>query len=259
MVALLILMSVMAVGMTVALPAWSTMARREKEAELVFRGEQYARAIALFQRKYAGAFPPNTDVLVTERFLRRKFKDPITNDDFKTVSVGEAVEQAQTTDPLNPAGSRARAGGAPGENPRAANANGPTTARSTFTLRGGSTSSTFTPAQNGAAGAVNVGAGAGIMGVTSRSTGQSLRQYKGADHYNQWLFIATQASVQAGGRGGRNAGDGVRGGPPPTPGRRGGAGGRGTQSPPLPGSPFGTAPFGRGQQPPATPAGGGRF
>jgi hypothetical protein len=36
MVALLVMMAVMAVAMTVALPAWSTMARREKEAELVF-------------------------------------------------------------------------------------------------------------------------------------------------------------------------------------------------------------------------------
>ena len=40
----------MAVALSVALPAWRTMTQREKEAELVFRGEQYARAIALFQR-----------------------------------------------------------------------------------------------------------------------------------------------------------------------------------------------------------------
>src|SRR5436190_10959605 len=85
MVALLVLMAVMAVAMTVALPAWSTMARREREAELVFRGEQYARAIALFQRKYAGAFPPTVDVLITEHVLRKKYKDPITNEDFQTI------------------------------------------------------------------------------------------------------------------------------------------------------------------------------
>ena len=88
MVALLVLMAVMAVAMTAALPAWSTLARREKEAELVFRGEQYARAIVLFQRKYTGTFPPTLDVLVNERFLRKKYKDPITNEDFKTIGVG---------------------------------------------------------------------------------------------------------------------------------------------------------------------------
>src|SRR6476469_3444537 len=90
MVALLISIAIMAVAMSVALPAWSTMARREREAELVFRGEQYARAIALFQRRYAGAYPPNIDVLVTERFLRKRFKDPITDDDFQTIAVGQA-------------------------------------------------------------------------------------------------------------------------------------------------------------------------
>jgi hypothetical protein len=54
----------------------------EKEAELIFRGQQYAHAIGLFQKKFANAFPPNFDVLVEQRFLRKKFKDPITNDDF---------------------------------------------------------------------------------------------------------------------------------------------------------------------------------
>jgi type II secretory pathway pseudopilin PulG len=243
MVALLVMMAVMAVAMTVALPAWSTLARREKEAELVFRGEQYARAIALFQRKYAGAFPPNIDVLVNERFLRKKFKDPITNEDFRTIGVGEAVEQAQTTDPLAPAGARGRVGG------QAAGRGGPATGtpqtggRSTFTLGGSSAAggqgaqtgarSTFTLGQSGRAGGVGAaGASAGIMGVTSKSEDESIREYKGADHYHQWLFIATQASVQAGGRGGRSPGEGVRGGQPPTPGRQGGPGGRG-----LPGSP----------------------
>ena len=258
MVALLILMAVMAVAMTVALPAWSTLARREKEAELVFRGEQYARAIMLFQRQYAGAFPPTVDALVEGRFLRKKFKDPITNDDFKTIGVGEAVSTAQTTNPLSPSATGSRGGTTPqqpggratftlgGAGGQAQGA--PAGGRSTFTLGG-----TTVGGRTGAIGAV--GASAGIMGVTSKSTDESIRQYKGADHYNQWLFIATQATVQAGGRGGRNPGEGVRSGQPPTPGRQGGPG-RGT--------PFGGTPFGRGQQPPPpppppAPPGRGRF
>jgi type II secretory pathway pseudopilin PulG len=264
MVALLVLMAVMAVAMTVALPAWSTLARREKEAELVFRGEQYARAIMLFQRKYAGAFPPTVDVLVDERFLRKKFKDPITNDDFKTIGVGEAVSTAQTANPLSPSATGGAAAGQVTGAPRGGNtpqtggratfppggtggAQGAQTGgRSTFTL-GGTTA-------GGRGGGIGVaGASAGIMGVTSKSTDESIREYKGADHYNQWLFIATQASVQAGGRGGRSPGEGVRGGQPPTSGRQGGPG-RGT--------PFGSTPFGRGQQPPPpppAPPGRGRF
>src|SRR5687768_1610183 len=80
MVALLVAMSIMAIMMGAALPAWRTLAQREKEAELVFRGEQYARAIGLFQRSRGNATPPNLDVLVNEKFLRKKYKDPITND-----------------------------------------------------------------------------------------------------------------------------------------------------------------------------------
>ena len=42
MAALLVSIAVMAVLMSVAMPAYRHLARREKEAELVFRGEQYA-------------------------------------------------------------------------------------------------------------------------------------------------------------------------------------------------------------------------
>jgi hypothetical protein len=244
------------------------MARRERESELVFRGEQYARAIMLFQRKYAGTFPPNIDVLVNEHFLRKKYKDPISNDDFQLIGVGQGASQAQTTDPLarsgagGPVGARGATGGV-GQ----AGIRGGTTAlggvggatppqqgsRAGFVLG----SNIGSPGASGAAGARAggigaTGASAGIMGVTSKSTDASLRVYKGADHYNQWLFIATQASTQAGGRGAQSPGQGVRGGAPP-----GGPGGRGTQPPPTM-TPFSVPPFGRGQ-PPTAPPGRGRF
>src|SRR5215831_10500184 len=82
MAALLVAMSIMAVMMTVAMPVWKQIAQREKEEELIFRGTQYAHAIGLFQRKFANASPPTLNVLVEQKFLRRKYKDPITNDDF---------------------------------------------------------------------------------------------------------------------------------------------------------------------------------
>src|SRR5688572_12700235 len=91
MAALLVAMSVMAVMMTVAMPVWKQMSQREKEAELVFRGMQYARAIELMQRKMPGALPPNVDLLVKQKFLRKKYKDPITGDDFDTLSPAQAI------------------------------------------------------------------------------------------------------------------------------------------------------------------------
>src|SRR5687768_12499465 len=80
MAALLVALNVMAILMTVAMPLWKTMVQREKEAELIFRGGQYVRAITLFQRKYANAYPPNIDILINEKFLRKKYKDPMTQD-----------------------------------------------------------------------------------------------------------------------------------------------------------------------------------
>ena len=83
MVALLVALSVMSIMLTVALPTWRQMVQREKEAELVFRGEQYVRAIALYQRRQGpGTLPPTIDLLVEERYLRKAYKDPITGEDF---------------------------------------------------------------------------------------------------------------------------------------------------------------------------------
>ena len=49
MAALLVALAVTAVLMSVALPVWRHDMQREKEEELVFRGQQYVRAIRLFQ------------------------------------------------------------------------------------------------------------------------------------------------------------------------------------------------------------------
>jgi type II secretory pathway pseudopilin PulG len=76
MAALLIAMAVMAILLTVALPTWKQTIQREKEEELIFRGNQYARAIGAYQRKYANASPQSLDVLVEQHFLRKKFTDP---------------------------------------------------------------------------------------------------------------------------------------------------------------------------------------
>jgi type II secretory pathway pseudopilin PulG len=89
MAALLVSIAVMGVLMTVAMPVWNHANQREKEAELIFRAGQYVRAIELFKRRYANTYPPNLDVLVQQRFLRKKYKDPITGGDFKFLSALE--------------------------------------------------------------------------------------------------------------------------------------------------------------------------
>lgn len=210
MVALLVGLGVMAVTLSVALPAWRTLAQREREAELVFRGEQYARAIALYQRRFANAFPPTVDLLVEQRFLRRKYLDPVTGAEFQPLYVGEAG-----------AGQPGPGGGAQAQQGRG-------TAPAPLS-----------------AGPAPLGARGGIMGVTSRSDAMSLREYNGRTRYNEWTFVAVEASTRAGAPQGSQAPTGGV-----TPGD-----GRGRDG----GAPFGTGGRGegRGQLPPGAPRGGG--
>src|SRR5262249_17996324 len=99
MAALLVSLAVMSVLMMVALPVWPKQAQREKEAELIFRGEQYARAIALYRAKNGNQFPPNIDVLVQGKFLRKKYLDPVTKKDFDIIVAGAqpTIGQGQAT------------------------------------------------------------------------------------------------------------------------------------------------------------------
>ena len=80
MAVLLVGLGVMAILLTAAMPVWRQISQREREEELIFRGNQYARAIGLYQRKYANTSPPSLDVLLEQRFLRAKYKDPMVAD-----------------------------------------------------------------------------------------------------------------------------------------------------------------------------------
>jgi type II secretory pathway pseudopilin PulG len=171
MAALLVAMSVMAVLMGALLPVWSHIATREKEEELIFRGRQYARAIGLFQRKYANTAPPTIDVLVEQRFLRKKYKDPITNDDFQPIYASQVMQ--------GPGG-------------------GPTAQRPG---QSATTAPTTTTQQTLQSGFNSTGAGAlgGVMGVTSKSKEESIKIYNGRTRYNEWAFVYIQTAQRPGG------------------------------------------------------------
>lgn len=213
MAALLVALAVMSVLASAAMPAWRQMAQREKEAELIFRGQQYARAIGLFQRRAGpGVNPPNLDVLVQQRFLRKKYKDPITGDDFDLLS---PVSQAAAT-----------LGAVPGGG--STSGRGQTPAAAVVRLRAAGAAAAGRGAPGVASPVGRGGAVGGIIGVASKSKEKSIRIYNGRSYYNEWQFIFLPQQVQAGaaGPGGR------RGGPPSQPGRGGVTSpGRGSQPP----------------------------
>lgn len=207
MAALLVALGVMAVLMSVALPVWRQQAQREKEAELVFRGEQYARAIGLYQRKTA-SFPTSLDVLVSQRFLRKKYKDPMTEDGEFVLIPASAVGGQNPQGGQNPGGQNASPGRG-GQGSGGASGRIPPPAGS--------------PQSAGSGGGFSLGAGLGgpFMGVQSKSKEASIRIYKGRTHYNEWQFLIAVSNRPGGGVGG--VGPGGRG--------IGGPGGRGRGGP----------------------------
>jgi type II secretory pathway pseudopilin PulG len=246
MAALLVAMSVMAIMLSTAMPVYQTVARREREAELIFRGEQYARAIGLFQQKYGNALPPDVDALIDQRFLRKKYKDPITGGDFQFLGPGspELAEALSTPPQQTQDALRSRGAGARGTSPLGRAQTGGLGAQGVTSplgrtqtsepgaqagMQSGFTSvqrgGTFTPfgagrgAQTAAGQAASAQAAGGILAVASKSNQTSMRLYNGKNKYNQWIFMAVQSSLAAGGPPGLGG---------QTPGGRGGrAGGRG--------------------------------
>ncbi|MGC2466900.1 MAG: hypothetical protein WA517_17015, partial [Candidatus Acidiferrum sp.] len=87
----LVLIAAMSIGLRVA-----TQGRRQKEQEMIWRGNQYVRGIKLYYRKF-GRFPTSMDQLIKPsvgniRFMRQAYKDPMNKEDgsWRLIYVGPA-------------------------------------------------------------------------------------------------------------------------------------------------------------------------
>jgi type II secretory pathway pseudopilin PulG len=98
----LLLIAVLGAGAAAGAKLWTTSARREKEAELLFVGDQYRRAIQSYYDRTPGSvkqLPPSLgDLLRDPRFpdpvrhLRRLYPDPITGKpDWGLVKMGDGI------------------------------------------------------------------------------------------------------------------------------------------------------------------------
>ncbi len=88
-----LLAAIVIIGITLgsATKYWHNVSVREKEAELLFRGDQYRMAIEKYFNAIPGRnqYPESIDELLKDsrtpdgkRYLRQKYKDPITGEDF---------------------------------------------------------------------------------------------------------------------------------------------------------------------------------
>jgi type II secretory pathway pseudopilin PulG len=93
-IALLAAIVIIGISLGAAGKYWSSVLLRDKEEELLFRGDQYRQAIERYYYTVPGKleYPSSIDDLLTDnrttggrRHLRQKFKDPISGEDFVEV------------------------------------------------------------------------------------------------------------------------------------------------------------------------------
>ena len=163
LVFLLVLFSLLSVMAAAVLPAITKQIQREKEAELIFRGLQYAEAIRVFQQRF-GRYPNTLEELleIEPRSIRQLWPDPM-SDDGRWAFVQAAGNQ------------------------QAGNANGNKADAQGRELTGASApTSSF---QSGISGQPQRPVGP-IVGVVSRQKGQAARTFMGKERYEEWRFTA---------------------------------------------------------------------
>ena len=182
LVALVVITTVMTILVAAAMPMWSQIVKRDREAELVFRGLQYAEAIRVFQLRF-GRQPVSLEELLSAkpRCLRQLWKDPMTD----SGEWGLVVAQVG-----RPAG-RGRRGRETREDRKnrlreaqdqARKTGGLTTGQDPGDLAGGSAPSGRASSRRGRQ------AMGPIQGVKSRSTEEGVRTFFGSDKYSEWRF-----------------------------------------------------------------------
>jgi type II secretory pathway pseudopilin PulG len=194
-------------------PSIATIAQRDKEIELVFRGKQYARAILAFQRRF-GRYPTSLKELkeIKPRSIRQLWKDPMTNtlDGWTVIIAGTPDALPMSSGPLPPGG------GMPGRGPGFGGPRtpGPSTGNqppSTYSgglnttpgflggAGGGAATPTPAPFSTGIFGSENKPQATGpIVGVKIAMHKKALRKWRDKEYYDEWRFVAGDADNDEG-------------------------------------------------------------
>ena len=186
LIMILLAVALMVIALTAAAPRMVQEIKREREIEMMHRGDQYARAIKRYYKKF-NRYPLSIEQLENTnqiRFLRKKYKDPMNPEGvWKVVHAGEVqLGQQQAllgAKPLTPStfGSNTgggTVGGGTGGNPGTSGNPGTGGAAGTGGIFG-STNQTF--------------GGGPIIGVASLSEAKGIHEFDNKSHYNQWYFI----------------------------------------------------------------------
>src|ERR1700743_1786266 len=107
-------MALMIIAATAMAPLIVQQIKRDREAEMIHRGTEYARAIKRFYKKN-GRYPSTLDDLDKGqiKFLRQRYKDPLTKDGkWKLLNYGDIQMLLNSAAPGVPAASLSSQGGA---------------------------------------------------------------------------------------------------------------------------------------------------
>jgi type II secretory pathway pseudopilin PulG len=232
--ALIFFATAVSIFIAAAVPAYQMQAKREMEAELIFRGEEYARAIQKYQRKF-GIYPTSVEQLVSTnglRFLRRPYKDPMTDKEFRLITfnpdgtlTGSKVFSQNTRTPslfgntpmFNQPTNTRQPAPPPNQPPNqpppprqpTSPPNQPPNPRQPTPPQpnqpGGN------PGISNTLGGTQIASG-GIIGVASDSEKESVKIYNTRQKYDEWEFMAVISPNQLGGGTSGGAGNGGAGG-----------------------------------------------
>ena len=179
----MMLATLLLISLSVALPKVYTAGQREREEELIFRGNEYARAIVLFRRQFRRYPASVKELLQTNgiRFLRREYPDPMSRNGkwrFIHADANGRILDSRTY---------GRSASTPGlQGPSGGPAGQPVGSTPDATKEPRETSAFF--------GSDKEIQGAFIVGVASTSRRRSIRVWNGRTRYDEWEFIGVEVT-----------------------------------------------------------------
>jgi len=230
---LMLFVTLLAIASLAWIEKFDFQIKRDREEELIHRGVQYSRAIRRYVRKF-GRYPARLEDLESTnnvRYLRKRYKDPITGKDFKllrqndvqmTFSPGAAsglapgspAAQAGAPGSLN-ANPASPGGAQPG--PVSAGPQGQPGSSDAQQTADSSSPGADPSSQNPAAGSNGAAAGSPaapqsgpgnpggqafgglpIVGVASISKDKTIREFNKKSHYNEWQFVYDPSTDRGG-------------------------------------------------------------
>ncbi len=113
LLAVLLMMAFMIIAASIEAPQMVQQIKRDREEEMIHRGTEYARAIKKYYKKF-GRYPANLEQLDNTnqiRFLRKRYKDPLTKDGkWKILNYGDIQTLLSANTPGTPAAALAAQG-----------------------------------------------------------------------------------------------------------------------------------------------------